>query len=224
MSNVMMDRGGCGFIKSGRVAGPRDRQQARDEPWQGPREPWAEMVHGVTGPDGPVTPLWCYEWSQIASALPCDDRCRGIKVCRAAKVMNKGKVTGNPAAGPGPPMRWDPRCVYGWRRRDIKMRSKGYGWIVPAVLCTAWPFLRTPLQGTGGPSGQKSGVTGPRRGHPDDPGCIYRPLRSECMMSPYINMIYHVKYPERIVDHALVRPAGRSPQGGPQHPQAGVLL
>lgn len=38
------------------------------------------------------------------------------------------------------------------------------------------------------------------------------------------DVIYHVKYPERIVYHALVRPAGRSPYGGLQHPQAGALL
>ena len=73
--------------------------------------------------------------------------------------MNKGKVTGNPAAGPGPPMKWDPRYIYG-------IGEEGYKDAV-------------------GPSGQKSGMTGPRRGHPDDPGCIYRPLREEMVERIY---------------------------------------
>ena len=74
--------------------GPPGQTTGERWPWQGPREPWAD--------DGP----WCYEWSQIA---PCRvmDGYGGIKACRAAKAMNKGKVTGNPAAGPGPPMGLD---------------------------------------------------------------------------------------------------------------------
>ena len=120
--------------------------------------------------------------------------------------MNKGKVTGNPAAGPGPPMRWDPRYIYGigeegFKGYDISGQDPGADRIGRDSFKGVGPHMIYQVKRSGA-GAVSTGVSGAELA---DAGG-------------------HNKYPERIVYPALVRPAGRSPHGGPQHPQAGALF